>query len=162
MKYFLVVLAFTGFVLVEGQLDCSAPDCAIQSNRPTLWPHEKPISFYRCEYNETLSSWTAVEASCQCGRLFSFLNQGCALPERWVRLCAAHDINPQPDSCTPTTTPLGQTTTPSQTTTVTTVPTTLPTVSTQTQTLSSTISSTISPTLPSTTPQSSPPTVPSG
>lgn len=110
MKSFVVFLALTGFVAVQGQFTCEVPDCTIVSNRPTLWPHEKPVFFYRCVRDE-VKGWSPVEVSCQCGNLFSFLKQGCVLADTWVRVCSSHEAQPPPDSCSgnPTTVAPGPT-----------------------------------------------------
>jgi hypothetical protein len=99
MKSLLVLLVVAAFASVQGQFDCSAPpDCTVASNRQTLWPHAKPTIFYRCELKA--AKWTAVEQSCQCGNLFSFIGRGCVTPDRWMRVCTSHEENPKPDSCT--------------------------------------------------------------
>ena len=100
MKLFLFVFALSGFALVQSQFDCKVPDCTIKTNRPTLWPHENPINFYRCELNAATQLWAPVMANCQCGNLFSFIGQRCTTLERWSKVCTIHPDVPVPTKCT--------------------------------------------------------------
>ena len=100
MKLFLIVFALSGFVLVQSSFDCKTPDCTINSNRPTLWPHDDPINFYRCELDAAKLLWAPVVGNCQCGNVFSFIGQRCTIPSKWTKVCTIHPDNPVAKPCT--------------------------------------------------------------
>lgn len=97
MKSLIVLLSLTAFVAVQAQFDCPAPNCSDADSRRTLWPHEKPTFFYRCEFKNNV--WSAVEQNCPCDNLFSFIGRGCVRPADWIRVCNSHAIDAKPDSC---------------------------------------------------------------